>query len=128
MQQEDSRLLDEFSTKLREKFKEELVFNVIDNAEALKLIDEAAQTQYLHRCNGCELTLVNKIGAEYVIVPWVFRMSKLVQAFFIEIRDVKTGKPLMWKGLSFRGNTDDAWEHVIVRQIQVVEVYLKQKN
>jgi len=37
------------------------------------------------------LVVAKDLGAKQVVVPWIFRISKLVQTMYIEIRDVETG-------------------------------------
>jgi hypothetical protein len=77
------------------------------------LIKQRAENNFLHRCNGCELVLAKQLGAQYVVVPWIFRMSKLIQTMYLEIREVQSGKVVVRIGRNFRGNTEQSWQHVI---------------
>lgn len=43
-------------------------------------------------------------------MPWVFRMSAMVQVMNFEIRDVETGVLIMKRPYDFRGNNDKAWD------------------
>jgi len=122
MKDQDIQLIKKFSGVLRRSLKEHKSIDVIDDAHSIAMIEQAAQDQYLHRCNGCELQMGKTLGAKQVIVPWVFRMSKLVQTMYVEIRDVETGRIVMRKGLDFRGNTDNGWAHVINRHVQEIAV------
>ncbi|HID73212.1 TPA: DUF2380 domain-containing protein, partial [Candidatus Micrarchaeota archaeon] len=106
---EDQMLIEMF----REQLKQQSVFNVIDDKQSLALLEKESQRRFLHRCNSCELDLARQLGAKIVIVPWVFRMSVLVQTMHIEIRDVETGGLIMKKPYNFRGNSDSAWEHAM---------------
>lgn len=110
---EDQMLIERFSEVFRERLKQQSVFNVIDDKQSLALLEKESQRRFLHRCNGCELDLARQLGAKIVIVPWVFRMSVLVQTMHIEIRDVETGGLIMKKPYNFRGNSDSAWEHAM---------------
>lgn len=124
MKQEDAVLINKFSNELRRLLKEQNIVDVIDDDLSLLVINQAAQNQFLHRCNGCELHIAKKLGATQVVIPWVFRMSKLVQTMYVEVRDVKTGRVLMRKGLDFRGNTDNGWTHVTNRLVQEIGSYV----
>lgn len=124
MQQQDELLLAQFSDEFRLRLKQQHVFNIVDDKQSLSIINQAADKQFLHRCNGCELSLAKQLGAKQVIVPWVFRMSKLVQTMFVELRDVDTGILLMRKKLNFRGNTENAWDHVTNRMVEEIQFYL----
>lgn len=128
MKRQDALLLDKFSDEVRRRLKEQHIFNVIDDEKSLSTIENASKNQFLHRCNGCELQLAENLGAKQVLVPWVFRMSKLIQTMYFEIRDVETGKILMHKGLNFRGNTEDGWEHVTTRIIEETQKHIQRKT
>ncbi len=122
MKQHDAVLMNQFSNELRKQLNEQQIFSVLDDKQSLATINQASQNHFLHRCNGCELDLAKKLGAEQVIVPWVFRMSKLIQTMFVEIRDVKTGRILLHKGRNFRGNTQKGWEHVTASLLRAIKL------
>jgi|GEM_PF-6807983 len=124
MRKQDAFLLAKFSDEFRSRLEQQKIFTIIDDKQSLAVLNEAAQHQFLHRCNGCELAIAKKLGAKKVIVPWIFRMSKLVQTMFVELRDVETGTLVMRKKLNFRGNTDDAWDHVINRMVEEMHAYV----
>ena len=124
MKKQDEFLLNKYSTELRLRLTEKRVFTIIDDKESLTVINKAAENQFLHRCNGCELSLAKQLGAKQVVVPWVFRMSKLVQTMFVELRDVETGVLLMRQSLDFRGNTEDGWDHVTNRMVEEIKSYV----
>jgi len=121
MQANDETLMAKYSNELRRQLTDEHIFTVLDDHYSLSMIQKQSQHQFLHRCNGCELVLAEKLGAKQVLVPWVFRMSKLIQTMYIEIRDVETGKVLMHIGRNFRGNTDDGWQHVLNRLVETIK-------
>lgn len=123
MKQEDARLMMKFSHELKMKLHEQQIFNVLKDKHSVSMIEQAAQKQFLHRCNGCELELAKKLGATQVVIPWVFRMSKLVQTMYLEIRDVESGKVVMHKGRNFRGNTDNGWQHVTAQLINETKIW-----
>lgn len=111
---------------LREKINDLQIINVMDDGLAIDAINSASEIYQLQRCNGCELALAKKLGASYVIVPWVFRMSILVQTMFLEVRDVETGKVLIHMGRSFRGNTEEAWQRAMDSLVRDIDAELNQ--
>lgn len=117
LQKHDELLMKKYSKVFRQQLKLQTVFDVIDDQKSMALIAQKAQQQFLHRCNGCELDLGRELGAKQIVVPWVFRTSILIQAFIIEIRDVETGRVILKKPYSFRGNTDKAWEKTVLYAI-----------
>lgn len=120
MKATDADLQAEFSNELRRLLKDNQLFNVIDDSGSRDIIKQAAKNNLLHRCNGCELDLAKKLGAKQVIVPWLYRMSKLIQTMYIEIRDVETGT-ILRVGRNFRGNTVDGWQHVINHLVDAIK-------
>jgi hypothetical protein len=97
------------TAELKRRLAEAGLFEVVDDAAARDLIDRAKATQYLNRCNGCELDIARAVGADAVMVPWVFRMSQLVLTMHIEIKDARSGRLLMKRALDFRNDVDDSW-------------------
>lgn len=89
------------------------LYRVIDSPALRAQIARVGATQYLHRCNGCELDLARAAGARYVLIPWVFRMSQLVVTMHFEVKDVSTGKLVMKRALDFRNDADASWEREI---------------
>lgn len=50
-------------------------------------------------------------NARFVVFGGVHKMSTLIQWGHIEVMDVATGKRLLARTVTFRGDTDDAWHH-----------------
>lgn len=117
LKQNDAFLMEKYSRIFREQLKQQSIFNVIDDSKSMAIIAQNGQQQFLHRCNGCELDLGRQLGAKQIIVPWIFRMSILIQSLIIEIRDVATGRLLLKAPYNFRGNTDKAWEKTLLYAI-----------
>lgn len=125
-QQKDAQVMESSSIALREKINDLHIINVMDDRLAMDAINSASETYQLHRCNGCELTLAKKLGASYVIVPWVFRMSILIQTMYLEVRDVETGKVLVHMGRNFRGNTEEGWQHAMDSLVRDINTELNE--
>ncbi|HYE36458.1 DUF3280 domain-containing protein [Methylocaldum sp.] len=99
---------------LRDELSRSGLYRVVDHGAAPGLIAELKSARYLHACNGCEFDIAQRLGAERVLVGWVFRMSNLVLTLHIEIRDVATGQTLINRAFDFRGDNDTSWRRAIV--------------
>lgn len=64
---------------------------------------------YLYRCNGCEVDLARKLGADFVMMGWAQKVSNLILNVNAVIRDVSTGRDLAGASTDMRGNTDESW-------------------
>lgn len=98
------------SDVLRARLQEAKLFAVLSDTNVVASVREKQKEQYLHRCNGCELDLGRSLGADVVVVPWIFRVSNLILTLHCEVRDVRTGAVLFKRGLDFRGDNDRAWD------------------
>lgn len=76
-------------------------------------IDEAAKSinagTYLRNCNGCELDIARKIGAQRVLIGWIFKMSTLIGTLHIRIEDSETGRVVYRHAFDFRGDNERSW-------------------
>ncbi len=80
-------------------------------------------------CAGCTLDAegVDKLrqrareaGAAYVLVGSVHKMSTLVMSMRLAVLDTSTGKLVLERLLSFRGDNDEGWRHAgvfVVREV-----------
>ncbi|MBP1148292.1 MULTISPECIES: DUF3280 domain-containing protein [unclassified Methylocaldum] len=103
---------------LRDDLSRSGLYRVVDHGPAPELVAELKSARYLHACNGCELDIARRLGAERVLVGWVFRMSNLVLSLHIQIRDVATGQTLINRAFDFRGDKDESWRRAIAYFVQ----------
>lgn len=122
----DQKLIEKYSAFLRAELQDKKLFNVVDDAQTLAAIDELSERQYLQRCNGCELKLAAEYGATQVVVPWIERMSILIQYMILEVRDVETGEVILRKAYNFRGNNEKAWRRAISFYLRDLQKLLDQ--
>ena len=97
------------------------VYDVVDPADIQAEIDATRQRQYLHACNGCEVRLAREIDADRVLTGHVRKVSSLVMALWVDIKDANTGRPIVRKVLDFRGDNDRAWQRAasyLARQLE----------
>jgi hypothetical protein len=52
-----------------------------------------------------------KAGADWVLLGSVRKMSTLILEMPVQVIDLESDKTLYGRALSFRGDTDDAWQH-----------------
>lgn len=73
------------------------------------LAAEVEKAQPLHKCNGCDIELAHKAGADVVVTGLVEKASDVLLNMSIEMRDVASGKVVRMGGTVIQGNTDDMW-------------------
>lgn len=102
------------STRLRDELASTGLYEIVDIAPARNDLDRLrSQHRYLHDCNGCDLEIGRRLGADQVLVAWVYRVSGLILTLTYEIHDVATGQITARKSFDFRGDNDTAWTHAI---------------
>jgi hypothetical protein len=107
------------SDKLREELAHSGLYRLVDTAGAQTLITQLkSQQQYLHDCNGCDLEVGKKLGADLVLVTWVDRVSGLILSLTYEFHDVASGQIAGRKSYDFRGDNDVAWTHAITYMVK----------
>ena len=85
-------------------------------AEGYELLDLAPVREELDgvanpaKCYGCDIRMAADLGADYSLVGEVQKVSNLILAMNLQLRDVENG--LLVKGgvVDIRGNTDESWE------------------
>ena len=102
------------SERLRQELGNRNIYTVLDNAPAADAIAAAKSNQMLHACNGCELDIAKRLGAERVLIGRVFRMSHLVLTLHVEVKEVATGRTVFRRALDFRGDNDTARERAVL--------------
>ena len=70
---------------------------------------ELARVDSIRGCNGCELDMGRKLGAQAVAYGWVQKVSNLILNVNLVIEDAATGKVLHADSTDIRGNTDESW-------------------
>ena len=60
-------------------------------------------------CNGCDVRLGEKLGADYVVVGEVQKVSNLILSMNLVMREVATGTMVRGLSVDFRSNTDETW-------------------
>ena len=101
------------SEQLRKEFNDAGLYRVLGNAPAADFIARLKAGQELHSCNGCEIEIGKKLGADFVLTAWVQKVSNLILNINIEIKKVASGRTVLNKSVDIRGNTDQSWSRGI---------------
>lgn len=98
------------SQRLRDAISKAGLYVVVDTAPVASLIQAEASRQSLLECNGCELEIARRAGADRVLLPWVQKVSNLILNLNVDVRDARTGQSVLKKSVDMRGNTDHSWQ------------------
>lgn len=85
-------------------------------AHGMALVDLAPVAQDLAgtrnpaRCNGCELRMARRLGADYAVVAEVQKVSNLILSMNLYVKDVESGAQIRGQAVDIRGNTDESWQ------------------
>jgi hypothetical protein len=86
-------------------------YAIVDPAPIRAAIDKARNIQPLSECNGCERDLARQVHADRVLIGEIDKVSTLIGSLHLSIVNVTTGGLVFSRVLSFRGDTDEAWQH-----------------
>lgn len=70
---------------------------------------DVAKLSSLRECQGCELDLARRLGAEYAGLGWVQKVSNLILNINLQIREVATGRLVKAGSVDIRGNNEESW-------------------
>jgi Protein of unknown function (DUF2380) len=85
-------------------------YDVVDGARVEQAVAAKDPGTYLRACNGCELDIAKSVGADRVMIGWLFKMSTLVMSLHVVVKDVSTGGIVYAKTFDFRGDNETAWK------------------
>jgi hypothetical protein len=106
----DQARLRMIEAELRARLAESDRFELVDTAPVADQIDAAG---VLWSCNGCELGIAERLGADLALVGWVQKVSNLILNLNVVIRDTSTREQVFATSVDIRGNTDEGWRHGI---------------
>jgi hypothetical protein len=100
--------------QFRALIEEKGLYHVVDLAPHHDLIAEVRdRSEFIYRCQPCKRELGAGIGAEYVAVGWVQKVSNLILNVNIEIREVASDRVALVKSVDMRGNNDESWTRAV---------------
>jgi hypothetical protein len=71
--------------------------------------EELARTANPSDCNGCELRMAERLGADLAVVAEVQKVSNLILSMNLALREADSGDLVRMLAVDIRGNTDDSW-------------------
>ena len=87
---------------------------MVDLAPAREAIDKLrAEQAFLYRCNGCLPAMGKALGAQYVGVGWVQKVSNLILNINLEVHATADDRIALLSSVDLRGNTDESWSRGI---------------
>lgn len=87
--------------------------------EGYEFVDLSPQREAIDRqvnlakCNGCDSRIAAQLGADYSLVGEVQKISNLILAINLQLRDAETGNLVKGGVVDIRSNTDESWERGI---------------
>ncbi|WP_108260990.1 DUF3280 domain-containing protein [Mangrovicoccus ximenensis] len=96
--------------------------------EGLELVDLAPVAEELDRvanpanCYGCDVRMARKLGADYVAVGEVQKVSELILSMNLVLRETGEGRMVRGRSVDIRSNTDNSWSRGI-RYILNTEIF-----
>lgn len=61
------------------------------------------------KCYGCDTRMAARLGADFSLVGEVQKVSNLILAMNLQMRDVRSGSMVKGAVVDIRGNTDESW-------------------
>ncbi|MEI9900430.1 MAG: DUF3280 domain-containing protein [Hyphomicrobium sp.] len=86
------------------------LYDTVPAARVASAIAEVNPGTYLRSCNGCELDIARRAGADAVLIGWFWKVSTLIGTLHVEIKDVASGRTVYAHVFDFRGDNDKAWQ------------------
>jgi hypothetical protein len=90
-----------------------------------KAVAAANPGTYLRRCNGCERDIAKSVGADRVMIGWLFKMSTLVMSLHVVVKDVATGNVIYAQTFDFRGDNETAWQRAADYMVEALRKHFK---
>jgi uncharacterized protein DUF2380 len=83
-------------------------YEIVDLAPVAK---EIADGQPFYNCNGCEIDIAKKVGADLVMTSVVEKISETHLSLTVGIVDVAKSSLVSTSSVLIQGNTDESWLH-----------------
>jgi hypothetical protein len=118
----DLKRLEKTEAQIRKLIDESPLFKVVGNERTERISRELRQNYHLlHECNSCEIQAGEEVGADYVLVGWVQKVSNLILNLNLVLRKVPGGEDIVGSSVDMRGNTDEAWSraaaYIVEREV-----------
>ncbi|WP_095587655.1 DUF3280 domain-containing protein [Actibacterium ureilyticum] len=91
--------------KVRDRFAQEGLMLV----DLAPVADRLASTVNPAKCYGCDIRMGRTLGADFVLVGEVQKVSNLILSMNLVLRDTETERMVRGLSVDIRSNTDDSW-------------------
>ncbi len=118
---EHDAMLARLTRLVREDLAAAGLYDVVDGERVKRAVAAENSGTYLRACNGCELDIAKSVGADRVMIGWLFKMSTLVMSLHVVVKDVVTGNIVYAKTFDFRGDNERAWKRAAIYMLQGLE-------
>ena len=108
LNQEDVRRLKVVADELKSLMAKDGRFDVVDLTPLAAEIEKASP---FNQCDGCEVPIAAKAGADLVVTGFVNKFSDALISLQVFVRDVKKGELKQTMSVAIIGNTDELWLH-----------------
>jgi hypothetical protein len=102
----DLAQLDRATSEARRIISDSGRYRLVDVASAA---GEGVKSRSLRQCNGCEAAIALKLGADQSFVGVVTRISRTEYVVRFQIRDARTGAPIIARQSDLRIGADYSW-------------------
>src|SRR3981081_1377772 len=102
----DLAQLDRATSEARQVISDSGRYRLVDVAGAA---GEGGKSRSLRQCNGCEAAMALKLGADQSFVGVVTRISRTEYVVRFQIRDARTGAPIIARQSDLRIGADYSW-------------------
>lgn len=106
--QDEKRRLEAAYSELVKRAAESGSYEIVDLAPVAK---EVADGQPFYNCNGCEVDIGKKVGADVVMTSVVEKISETHLSLTVGVVDVTKSSLLSNSSVLIQGNTDESWLH-----------------
>ena len=104
-------MLSRATTLVRDEIAAAQLYRVVPGNLTEQAVAAVNSGTHLRRCNGCEIDIAKRLGARYVLIGWIYKVSTLILTLHVDIKDVMTGKPVYARVFDFRGDNERAYAH-----------------
>jgi hypothetical protein len=84
-------------------------YEVVDRTGVQSDLDQILKRTYIRTCNGCEVSLAKKAGADLVMTGVVNKVSTLILSMGVSVTRASSGALIYHQGFDFRGDNDQSW-------------------
>jgi len=106
-------VLGRLTTLVRNEIASRQLYRVETKSRTDLAVAAANPSTFLRNCNGCEIEIAKGLRADCVLIGWIYKMSTLILALHIDVKEVTTSKTIYARVFDFRGDNEEAYAHAV---------------